>query len=506
MSDTQHVSAARALRRLFPGEGPLRNWVDGGWSDRHGEELESIDPTTGRPLLTVTVADEGEVDRAAASASAASRAWWRGDGQDRGRILRAVADAIRSRGADLGLADTLDVGRPIRDTRTRDVERAARLFEFWAGVTDRIRGANIPVQPGFANVTQYEPYGVVGAIAPWNYPLTNAATKVAPALATGNGVVLKPAEESPVSALLLASVASDAGLPSGLLNVVNGPGETTGDHVVRHEGIEKIAFTGSTTVGRAIASAAGALLKSVSLELGGKSPTMVFADADIPRAASAVALSGFNNQGQTCTAGTRVYVEGPVLDEFLDALRAQVARLRVGDPLDPETHVGPLVSAAQHARVQDYLALGDRQSAQRVELAPIRAHPDTGYFVAPTVFVHLDPGNRIDREEIFGPVVSLHAFDDEEEALTAANDTAYGLSASVWTQSLPRAHRLSRDLRAGLVWVNAVHALHPGSPYGGYKQSGVGLEMGLEAIPQLMKVKSVWTATEPWASPWGPPE
>jgi len=505
VTHASHTEAARHLRSLFPGEGPVPNWIGGEWSPRSGETFESIDPATGGTLMELTIADRTEVDRAAQVAAAASATWWAMDGQDRARIMRSFADAIRRRGSDLGLADTLDAGRPIRDTRTRDVERAARLLEYWAGVTDRLRGANVPVQPGFTNVTRYEPYGVVGAITPWNYPLTNAVTKIAPAIGTGNGVVLKPAEESPVSALLLASLSAAAGLPDGLLNVLNGPGETTGNLIVRNDGIEKIVFTGSTSVGRAIAGTAGAMLKSVSLELGGKSPVIVFADADVNRAARAVAFSGFNNQGQTCTAGTRLYVERSVLEPFIEALTAEVARLRVGDPLDPATHLGPLISEEQRARVQGYLRAGVERGAEQITLTTERtAGKDLGgFFLTPTVFAHLDPADPIAREEIFGPVLSLFTFDTEDEALAVANDSPYGLSASIWTDSLTRANRLSHKLQAGLVWINAVNVLNAGSPYGGYKQSGVGLEMGLEAITQLMKVKSIWTAVDPWGSPWG---
>lgn len=504
MTHPSHAEAARRVRSLFPSEGPVPNWIGGRWSQPTEDAFETIDPTTGQTLMAISVANAAEVERATQAAAGASAIWWAMDGQDRARIMRSFADAIRRHGSELGLADTLDAGRPIRDTQTRDVERAARLLEYWAGVTDRLRGANIPVQPGYANVTRYEPYGVVGAITPWNYPLTNAVTKIAPAIGTGNGVVLKPAEESPVSALLLASLSADAGLPSGLLNVLNGPGETTGDQIVRQDGIEKIAFTGSTMVGRAIASTAGAMLKSVSLELGGKSPVIVFADADVRRAARAVAFSGFNNQGQTCTAGTRLYIERPALEPFIDALRAEVARLRVGDPLDPATHLGPLISEQQRSRVEGYLHSSLDRGAEQITLQP--HHDDVtdgdGFFLTPTVLAHLDPSDPAAREEIFGPVLSLFTFDDEEEALAAANDSPYGLAASIWTESVTRTHRLSQRLQAGLVWINAVNVLNAGSPYGGYKQSGVGLEMGLEAIPQLMKVKSIWTATEPWASPW----
>jgi acyl-CoA reductase-like NAD-dependent aldehyde dehydrogenase len=255
-------------------------------------------------------------------------------------------------------------------------------------------------------------------------------------------------------------------------------------------------------VGRMIGKTAGELLKSLSLELGGKSPTIIFDDADLQRAANAVVFSGFNNQGQTCTSGTRVLVQRRAADEFVAALKVAVSGLRVGDPLDPATHIGPLISAEQLSRVQRYLALGEQEGARRIELSPAQADVEEGYFLLPTIFTGLNPSDPIAREEIFGPVLSLFVFDEDDEALELANDTPYGLASSVWTQDLARTHRFSRDLQAGLVWINSVHALSPGSPYGGYKQSGVGLEMGLEAITQLMRVKSVWTAVDPWKSPW----
>jgi len=498
----RHVEAARQLRASFPVDGsePLPNLVAGEWSDEGDGEMESVDPASGRAFVSVRVAGPAVVDRTVSAAVEAGAAWWRMDGQDRARLLRRAADAIRAQGAQLGLADTLDVGRPIRDTASRDVERAARLFEFWAGATDRLRGASVPVQPGFSNSVVREPYGVVGAITPWNYPLTNAATKLAPALATGNAVVLKPAEESPISALLLGRILHDSGLPPGLISVLNGPGEVTGNAIVEHRSVDKIAFTGSTSVGRLIGGRCGQLLKSVSLELGGKSPFLVFPDAELAAAADAATFTAFLNAGQTCTAGTRLLLHESIVESFLQQLRLRIERLRVGDPLDETTDFGPIVSERQLKTVRDFVVSGAQEGARRLDLT--LDVPATGWFHEPVVFSDVSPGMRIAREEIFGPVLSLFSFRDEEEAVALANDSVYGLAASVWTKDSARAARLSVALQAGLVWVNCVHALHPGSPYGGYKTSGVGLEMGEEAIGQLMKVKSVWTAVEPWRSPW----
>jgi aldehyde dehydrogenase (NAD+) len=427
------------------------------------------------------------------------------DGQDRARILRRVADGIRARAEDLGLLDTLDAGRPIRDTRSKDTERAARIFEYFAGVTDRIRGAQIPAQPGHLNYTRYEPYGVVGAIIPWNYPLTTRATKVAPALATGNAVVLKPAEQTPLSALLMAEVAHEAGLPAGLLNVLNGHGRDTGQAIVDHPGVPKITFTGSTDVGRRIGRACGESLKGVTLELGGKTANTVFADADLDAAADAAVFTAFMNQGQTCTAGTRLLLHESIAETFLDRVRDRMERVVVGDPLQTTTHLGPVVSAAQFERVRDYLRAGVEDGARLLTGGgrPTGA-PDGGYFVEPAVFTGVDPGMRIAREEIFGPVLSVLRFGDEEEAVALANGTPYGLAATVWTRDAGRLHRLAERMQAGIVWANTVHTLHPGSPYGGYKQSGVGTEMGVEAVNHLMRLKTVWVGTDTWRSPWSP--
>lgn len=492
------------LRASLPAglEGPLPLWIDGAWRRPNGgEAFACFDPTIGQPLIDVAAAGAEELGAAVAAATRAQRDWWRTDGQDRARILRRIADRLREYAPALGTLDTLDAGRPIRDTTGRDVERAARLFEFFAGTTDRLRGAVVPVQPGRTNLVEYEPIGIVGAIVPWNYPLTNAAGKIAPALATGNAVILKPAEDTPLSALMLAWIAHEAGLPAGMLNILNGDGASVGEAIVAHPSIGKITFTGSTPVGRRIGEVGGRLLKSLTLELGGKTGFIVFADADLERAADAFVFSAFNNSGQTCTAGARLLVEKAASHKFYDLITDRISAIRIGDPLDPDTRVGPAISKRHFDRIRARLAQAADLGMAKLPL-PSPSMPDSGYFIAPVVLVGVDPANPLAQEEIFGPVVTVTEFADIDEAIAIANGTPYGLATTVWTASLPTARRVSREAQSGLVWINTVHSLHPGSPYGGYRQSGVGQEMGAEAIHQHMKIKSVWIEESAWQNPW----
>jgi acyl-CoA reductase-like NAD-dependent aldehyde dehydrogenase len=499
------VARADLARQALPAacREVVRQWIGGEWVEGRGGSFPTIDPTTGEPLLDVTIATAAEVDAAVAAAAAASEPWWESDGIERGRILRRFADLIRTNGERLGRLDTIDAGRPLRDTTTRDVERAARTLEYFAGVTDKIRGANIPVQPGFANITFFEPYGVVAGIIPWNYPMTNAITKIAPALATGNGIVLKPAELSPLSACLLGELADQAGLPKGLLNILHGPGEITGNALAAHAGVGKVAFTGSTVVGRQIGRLCGESLKSVTLELGGKSPNIVFEDADLDTAVEAAAFTIAVNQGQTCTAGTRLLLQAGIAEAFVPRLIARLSRLRIGDPLNPEVEIGPVISRTQLERIERYVGAAERGGGRVVRIEQLRPlQLRNGFFCAPVVVSHVATSETVAQEEVFGPLLTVFVFDTEEEALALANQSSFGLAAMLWTNDIRRVHRMTRRLSCGIVWNNVVHALHPGSPYGGYKASGMGVEMGMEAITQFMKIKSLWIGINEWRSGW----
>jgi len=451
--------------------------------------LAVLEPASGAVLETIPRATAEDVDRAVAAARRAFPAWRAVSPADRARLLRRLADAVRGALEELAVLEARNAGKPIGDARG-EMEMVAAVFDYYAGAPERLLGDSIPVSGGQA-FTVREPLGVVGLIVPWNFPLTIAAWKLGPALAAGNTVVLKPAELTPLTALRFAALALEAGLPEGVLNVVAGPGSTCGARLVEHPDVAKIAFTGSTAVGRGIARTAADTLKRVTLELGGKSPNIVFADADLQAAAASAPGAVFGNAGQDCCARSRILVQRPVLDEFLSLLGDAVAAIRVGDPLDPATEMGPLISAAHRVRVASFVEDDDAPPVAIRGVAP----EDDGFWFAPTVLSPVDPSARAAREEIFGPVAVVIGFDTEEEAVALANDTIYGLSGSVWSGDGGRALRVARALDAGVLSINSNTSVRVTTPFGGFKQSGYGRELGPHALDAYTEEKSIFFST-----------
>lgn len=484
------ATAQTPVDRLAPG----RLFIDGEWVESvQGERLLTVNPATGEVLAEVAEGAEADLLAAVDAARRALPAWRSLDAAERGTLLWRLADAIEARADALARLETLDNGKPLREARI-DIRMTVDTFRYFAGWATKLEGETIPVRGRILNYTLREPVGVVGAITPWNFPLLMAAYKVAPALACGNTVVLKPAEETPLTALELAALAAEVGIPRGVLNVVPGYGETVGAALVRAKGVDKIAFTGSTEVGKVIMREAAASLKPVSLELGGKSPNIIFADADLDAAIRGAFAGIFYNAGQCCTAGSRLLIEESVHDEVLDKLLDRARQLTPGDPLDPKTRLGPLISEQQLARVLGYIEAGLSEGAA-LAVGGRRASylgEERGYWVEPTIFQRVAPEQSIAREEIFGPVLTTLTFADEEEAVRLANATVYGLAAGVWTRDIKRAHRVAQQIEAGTVWINTYHPLDPASPFGGYKHSGHGRELGSYALDLYTQIKSVW--------------
>jgi len=477
---------------------PLRRMlVDGRWVEAaSGRAFETVNPATGEALARVAEGDAEDIDRAVRAARRAfdDGEWPRMAPRDRERILARVAELIERHAAALAQLETLDNGKAIAESASVDIPAAADTFRYYAGWVNKMSGETLPSAPEFFTFTLREPVGVCGQIIPWNFPLLMAAWKLAPALACGNTVVLKPAEQTPLSALRLGELLLEAGVPPGVVNIVPGFGPTAGAALVRHPLVDKVAFTGSTEVGKEIHRASADTLKRISLELGGKSPNIVFADADIDSAVRGALTGVFFNQGEVCCAGTRLLVESSLHDRFAEALAAAARGMKQGPGLDPETQIGPLVSAEQLERVTGYLELGLREGAKPLAGGGrnLAAGLERGYFVQPTVFTGVRNDMRIAREEIFGPVVAVMPFRDEEDAVLQGNDTTYGLAAGVWTRDVSRAHRIARALRAGTVWVNCYNVFDVSAPFGGYKESGYGRELGRQCLDLYTQTKSVW--------------
>jgi acyl-CoA reductase-like NAD-dependent aldehyde dehydrogenase len=453
-----------------------------------GDTLRVIEPATERAMAELPRAGVEEVNAAVARAKAAFPAWRDVSPADRAALLHGLADAVSEHREELARLEARNVGKPVSDARG-EVGMVADTFRYYAAAPERLLGKTIPVAGGI-DMTFHEPLGVVGLIVPWNFPLAISSWKVAPALAAGNAVVLKPAELTPLTAIELERIALEAGLPEGVLNVVAGPGSICGARLVEHPDVAKIAFTGSTEVGRGIAAGAAATIKRVTLELGGKSANLVFADADLEAAAAAAPGAVFGNAGQDCCARSRILVERAVLDDFLAALRGHVESLRVGDPLDDRTQMGPLVSAGQREAVAAHVPEG----------APVAIRGDApegpGYWYPPTVLSPVDNSDPVAQEEIFGPVACVIPFEGEEEAVALANETIYGLSGSIWTRDGARALRVARAIETGVLSINSNTSVRVATPFGGFKQSGVGRELGPDALEHYTEVKNVFYATE----------
>jgi betaine-aldehyde dehydrogenase len=472
-------------------------FIDGQWVDAEsGKTFTTPNPATGETLAEVAEADKADIDKAVSAARRAYEGKWsKMSARDRGRLLYKLSQLIEEHSQELAALETADNGKPIRESSYVDLPQVVENFEYFAGYATKIDGETISVPGPMFNYTLREPIGVCGQIIPWNFPLLMAAWKLAPALAAGNTVVLKPAEQTPVNAMELGKLIQEAGFPDGVVNIVPGYGETAGAALASHPGIDKVAFTGSTEVGKIIAHAAAENLTKVSLELGGKAPNIVFADADIEQAVNGAMMGIFFNQGQVCCAGSRLFLAEEIKDEFLERFKEKAQKVKVGDPMDKSTHMGPQVSDEQLCRIKSYVDIAREEGATVLtggEPPQLEGDFQKGFFFQPTIFSEVKNQMRVAQEEIFGPVTSVITFKNEEDLIKEANETIYGLSAGIWTRDIVRAHRFAREVHAGTIWINTFNMFNAASPFGGFKQSGYGREMGKHALELYTQVKSVW--------------
>src|SRR6185295_19026103 len=472
-------------------------FIDGQFVDAEsGKTFATPNPATGETFAEVAEAEQSDIDKAVAAARKAFEGKWsKMSARDRGRLLYKLSQLIERDTAQLAELETSDNGKPIKESTYIDIPSVVENFKYFAGWSTKIEGETIPVPGQMFNYTLREPVGVCGQIIPWNFPLLMAAWKLAPALAAGNTVVLKPAEQTPVTAMEFAKLVQEAGFPEGVVNVVPGYGETAGAALASHKGIDKIAFTGSTEIGKVIAKAAADNLTKVSLELGGKAPNIIFADADLDQAVNGAMMGIFFNQGQVCCAGSRIFVEEKIKEEFLGRFKEKADRIKVGDPMDKATLMGPQVSEEQLSKIKSYVSIAREEGATVFaggESPQLDPQFQNGYFFQPTIFSDVNNSMRVAQEEIFGPVTSVISFDNDEDLIRQANETIYGLSAGIWTRDITRAHRFAKAIKAGTVWINTYNMFSAASPFGGYKQSGYGREMGKHALELYTQVKSVW--------------
>jgi aldehyde dehydrogenase (NAD+) len=469
--------------------------INGEWREAAGgETMPVVNPATEETIAEVASATREDVDAAARAARAAlDGPWGKMSARERGRLMWKLGDRLLERIDEVSRLETLHNGKPIHESRHIEIPMVVECLQYYAGWADKIHGETIPVKGNHFAYTLREPVGVVAAIVPWNFPLLLASWKVAPALACGNTVILKPASQTPLTALALGEIATEVGLPPGVLNVITGPGSSVGQAIVEHPGIDKIAFTGDTRTGKGIMRDAADTLKTITLELGGKSPNVVLSDADIEAAIRGATVGIFYGKGEVCAAGSRLLVDRSIKDQFMEKLVARTKKMVPGDPLDPKTRLGAIASKSQMERVLGYIETGRKEGASLVA-GGSRADIGTGkgYFLQPTVFDKVTPEMTIFREEIFGPVLATVEFSDLDEAIAKANDSQYGLAAAVWTRDIKKAHYVARRLQAGTVWVNTYNVYDTAMPFGGYKQSGFGREMSIHALEHYTQVKSVW--------------
>jgi acyl-CoA reductase-like NAD-dependent aldehyde dehydrogenase len=473
---------------------PDKLYIDGAFVDAlDGRTLAVTNPHDNRPIVDVALAGAADVDRAVAAAKKAFPRWSRLAAGERGRLLLKLADAIEANADELARLETLNTGHPIRDTRGLDVPRTAATFRYFGGMADKFEGSIVPVDAGFLDYVTHEALGVVGQIVPWNFPLMFTSWKMGPALAAGNTVVLKPSELTPLTALRIAELMSEVGIPPGVVNIVPGFGNDAGERIVQHPEVAKVSFTGSTAVGKRVLAGSASNLKRVGLELGGKGANVVFEDADLARAVGGSLFAIFHNQGQACIAGSRLILHERIADAFVEKFIGVAKTIRLGDPFDPQTEMGPLTSIVHRDRVLAYCDVARSEGGEILIGGKAPADPElaAGCYVEPTV-VRAGTYDRVAQEEVFGPFVTVTTFATDDEAIEIANATQYGLGGGLWTRDLSRAHRAAREIRSGMLWVNCYKRVHPGSPFGGMGASGHGREMGFEAMRQYTDPKAVW--------------
>jgi len=477
---------------------PGKLLIGGAWVDSSdGKTFDTVNPATGEVLTQIAAANAADVEKAVTAARKAfddpAGPWQKMTASERGKLLWKIADLIEQNIEELAEIETLDNGKPIFESRYVDLPTVADVFRYYAGWATKIHGETINSRPNAFTYTLREPVGVVAAIVPWNFPLLLASWKIAPALATGNCVIWKPASQTSLSALRVGELMVEAGVPAGVINILPGPGAVVGMGLVKHPGVDKVAFTGSTVVGKEVMRSAADTVKRITLELGGKSPNIVFADSDLEAAVRGASTGIFYGKGEVCAAGSRLFVEKKIHDEFMSKLVDRTQKLKPGDPLDPKTRLGAIVSEQQMNSVLGYIEAGKSEGAKLVAGGKrVSVDGGKGYFVEPTIFDAVDNNMKIAQEEIFGPVLATIPFDDVEQVAELANQNIYGLAAAVWTNDIRKAHAVARRLKAGTVWVNAYNLYDVALPFGGYKQSGFGRELGMHAIEHYTELKSVW--------------